>query len=30
MLPEWTRRRDPELSRQLTDYLFSETPIAHD
>jgi len=30
MLLEWIRRRDPEFSRQLTDFLFSEKPIAHD
>ena len=29
MLLEWLRRKDPELSGQLKDYLFREKPIAH-
>ena len=29
MLLEWIRRRDPKLSGQLKDYLFTEKPIAH-
>jgi ferritin-like protein len=27
MVLEWLRRRDPELDRQLRDYLFTEKPI---
>lgn len=30
MLLEWVRRRDPQFSGQLKDYLFTETPIAHE
>jgi len=30
MLLEWIRRRDPGFSKELTDYLFNEKPIAHD
>lgn len=30
MLLEWIRRRDPEFSRQLKAYLFTEQPIAHE
>jgi len=30
MLLEWIRRRDPAFSTQLTDYLFTDTPIAHE
>ena len=29
MLLEWIRRKDPALSKQLKDYLFTEKPIAH-
>lgn len=29
MVLEWIRRRDPTLSRELKDYLFTENPIAH-
>ena len=30
MLLEWIRRRDPTMDKELKDYLFSNTPIAHD
>lgn len=30
MVLEWIRRRDPKFSGQLREYLFTETPIAHD
>jgi len=30
MLLEWIRRRDPAMDKELKDYLFSNTPIAHD
>jgi ferritin-like protein len=29
MLLEWIRRHDPKFSGQLTQYLFTEQPIAH-
>lgn len=29
MLLEWIRRKDPNFDKQLRDYLFTETPIAH-
>lgn len=29
MVLEWIRRRDPALSRQMKDYLFTTKPIAH-
>jgi uncharacterized protein len=29
MVLEWIRRRDPQFSTQLKDYLFSAGPIAH-
>lgn len=29
MVLEWTRRSDPAFSKQLKDYLFTETPFAH-
>jgi uncharacterized protein len=29
MVLEWIRRRDPQFSTQLKDYLFSARPIAH-
>ena len=29
MLLEWIRRQDPSFDKELKDYLFSETPIAH-
>lgn len=30
MLLEWIRRKDPQFSIQLRDYLFTETPITHE
>lgn len=30
MLIEWLRRNDPAFAKQLKDYLFTDTPIAHD
>lgn len=30
MVLEWIRRRDPEFSKQLKDYLFTSKPIAHE
>ncbi len=30
MLLEWLRRRDPALSKELKDYLFTTQPLAHD
>ena len=30
MVLEWIRRRDPRFDKELKDYLFSETPIAHE
>ncbi len=30
MLLEWIQRRDPDFSRQLKEYLFTDKPIAHD
>jgi ferritin-like protein len=30
MVLEWIRRRDPTFSKELKDYLFTETPIAHE
>ena len=30
MLLEWIRRKDPTLSKQLKDYLFTKKPIAHE
>ena len=29
MLLEWIRRKDPQFSIQLKEYLFTETPITH-
>jgi len=29
MVLEWIRRRDPRFDKELKDYLFTETPIAH-
>jgi len=29
MVLEWIRRKDPAISKQLKEYLFSEKPIAH-
>ncbi len=29
MVLEWIRRRDATFSKELTDYLFTEKPIAH-
>ena len=29
MLLEWIRRTDPTFSKELKDYLFTDTPIAH-
>ncbi len=29
MLLEWIRRKDPRISKQLKNYLFTESPIAH-
>jgi len=30
MVLEWIRRRDPQFDKQLKDYLFTDTPIAHE
>jgi ferritin-like protein len=30
MLLEWIRRQDPTFDKELNDYLFTETPIAHE
>lgn len=30
MVLEWIRRRDPTFSQELSEYLFSTAPIAHD
>ena len=30
MVLEWIRRRDPKFSQELSEYLFSTAPIAHD
>lgn len=30
MVLEWIRRRDARFSEELNEYLFSETPIAHE
>lgn len=30
MVLEWIRRSDPAFSKELKDYLFTETPIAHE
>ena len=30
MVLEWIRRRDPVLDKELKDYLFSDTSIAHE
>ena len=30
MVLEWIRRRDPTFSKELKDYLFTETPITHE
>jgi len=30
MLLEWIRRKDPVLSKELKDYLFTDRPIAHE
>jgi len=29
MVLEWIRRQDPSFDKELKDYLFSDTPIAH-
>jgi uncharacterized protein len=29
MVLEWIRRKDPRLSQELKDYLFTDKPIAH-
>jgi len=29
MVLEWIRRKDPSFDKELKDYLFTETPIAH-
>lgn len=29
MVLEWIRRKDPKFSKELKDYLFTKTPIAH-
>lgn len=29
MVLEWIRRKDPRLSKEMKDYLFTDTPIAH-
>jgi ferritin-like protein len=29
MVLEWIRRKDPTLSKELKDYLFTQDPIAH-
>jgi len=29
MVLEWIRRSDPKFSKELKDYLFTETPVAH-
>ncbi|MCO5125032.1 MAG: ferritin-like domain-containing protein [Rhizobacter sp.] len=30
MVLEWIRRKDPSFSKELKEYLFTKTPIAHD
>ena len=30
MVLEWIRRRDPSFDKELKDYLFTDSPIAHD
>jgi hypothetical protein len=30
MVLEWIRRKDPRLNKELKEYLFTETPIAHE
>jgi ferritin-like protein len=30
MVLEWIRRRDPAFDKELTDYLYSDGPIAHE
>ncbi|HIP53409.1 MAG TPA: ferritin [Chromatiales bacterium] len=30
MILEWIRRQDPSFDKELRDYLFTDTPIAHD
>jgi ferritin-like protein len=30
MVLEWIRRRDPRFDEELSDYLFTEEPIAHE
>lgn len=30
MLLEWIRRHDPRFDKELKDYLFTDTPIAHE
>jgi hypothetical protein len=30
MVLEWIRRRDPKFDKELKDYLFTDTPIAHE
>ena len=29
MVLEWIRRKDPVMDKELTEYLFSDTPISH-
>lgn len=29
MVLEWVRRKDPRFSKELKEYLFTDTPIAH-
>jgi len=30
MVLEWIRRKDPRFSKELKEYLFTQTPIAHE
>jgi ferritin-like protein len=30
MVLEWIRRRDPTFEKELRDYMFTDTPIAHE
>ena len=29
MVLEWIRRKDPQMDKELKDYLFTQKPIAH-
>lgn len=29
MVLEWIRRKDPQMDKELKDYLFTDTPISH-